>query len=333
MSATFQNPVFLGGGDPWMYRVSDRCYYFIRSTENNLELYRSETMTGISGAEHRVLWTPPKEGSCCHNIWAPEIHRINGKWYIYFSADDYKGTEPFDYGIGDTTRTPHVIECDSDDPMSGNWVLRGTLGCDPVGIDGTIIQQGKNLYFVYAAYQNFPTRRSDLFIYRMESPCKVTGKPVRICKAEYDWEISTEDPEWKIVEGPAALYKNGKIFLSYAANTVWTDEYCIGLLTADENADLMDPASWSKSPQPIFRQCPESGIYAPGHSSFTTSPDGSETWLVYHMFLAPYDGVHRNRRRDTCLQKVLWDENNMPYFEKPPALGTLIPAPSGEDQA
>lgn len=105
MKKTFTNPVFIEGPDPWVYRESPDCYYFIRTTGTSLELFRSKTLSGIGKGESKVIWTAPKEGSCCHNVWAPESHKIDGVWYIYFSADDYKGTVPEDYGIGHTTRT------------------------------------------------------------------------------------------------------------------------------------------------------------------------------------------------------------------------------------
>lgn len=329
MKKTFTNPVFIEGPDPWVYRESPDCYYFIRTTGTSLELFRSKTLSGIGKGESKVIWTAPKEGSCCHNVWAPELHKIDGVWYIYFSADDYKGTVPEDYGIGHTTRTGHVLECRDADPMTGNWELKGLIGCDPVGIDGTIVHQGDKLYFVYAAYENFPTTVSSLYIYEMENPCRVKGKPVCICRAEYDWEIASEDANWKIVEGPEALYRNGKIFLAYSANTCWTDNYCLGLLTADENADLMNPASWKKSPVPVFEKCMENGAYGPGHNSFTTSPDGTEDWIVYHLITDPFDG-RRDRERHTCLQKFTWNEDGTPNFGKPVKPGTPIDVPSGE---
>lgn len=326
---TYVNPVFENAPDPWVYRHSPDCYYFIRTTGVNLELMRSSTLTGIGQEERRVIWTAPKEGTCCHNIWAPELHNINGVWYIYFSGDDFKGTTPEDYGIGHTTRTGHVLECRDADPMTGTWELKGRLGCDPVGIDGTILRQGEKLYFVYAAYENFPTTVSSLYIYEMESPLRVKGKPVCLARAEYDWEIASEDPNWKILEGPVALYRNGKIFLVYSANTCWTDNYCLGMLTADADADLMDPNSWKKSPEPVFQKCMENKAYGPGHNSFTLSPDGTEDYIVYHLITEPFNG-QPGRDRHACIQKFTWNEDGTPNFGKPAAPGEELPLPSGE---
>ncbi|MHA7581584.1 hypothetical protein ACX12E_14490 [Paenibacillus vandeheii] len=44
---------------------------------------------------------------------------------------------------------------------------------------------------------------------------------------------------------------------------------------------MSDPYSitgWAKSLQPVFRKSIENNVYATGHNSFTTSPDGLEDW-------------------------------------------------------
>lgn len=49
----------------------------------------------------------------------------------------------------------------------------------------------------------------------------------------------------------------------YSASGSWTPYYCVGLLTADANANLLDPASWKKHPIPVFQQKPENEALAP----------------------------------------------------------------------
>ena len=78
---------------------------------------------------------------------------------------------------------------------------------------------------------------------------------------------------YSVNEGPAVIKKNGKIFISYSASA--TDyNYCMGLLTAEDTSDLLNPLSWSKSNIPVFRTNYENGQYGPGHNSFTISEDG-----------------------------------------------------------
>ena len=56
----------------------------------------------------------------------------------------------------------------------------------------------------------------------------------------------------------------------------------MGLLTAERGSDLLDKASWTKSPVPVFKTCAENGQYGPGHNSFTKSEDGTEDLMIYH---------------------------------------------------
>ena len=98
--------------------------------------------------------------------------------------------------------------------------------------------------------------------------------------------ISTPTHAWEkrgfwVNEGAAVLKRNGKIFITYSASA--TDHnYCMGLLTADEDSNLRDPASWTKSKEPVFKISEENGQYGPGHNSFTVSKDGSEDILILH---------------------------------------------------
>ena len=64
-------------------------------------------------------------------------------------------------------------------------------------------------------------------------------------------ELPWERIGYNVNEGPAVLKHGGKIFVTYSASA--TDHnYCVGLLWADENADLLDINSWHKSQEPVF---------------------------------------------------------------------------------
>ena len=125
------------------------------------------TLDGLAHARERTVWRRPATGRMAGHIWAPELHRIDGRWYIYFAAGD-----------------------------SGNV--------------------------------------------------------------------------FRVNEGAAVIICNGRMFLPYSAST--TDaRYCMRLLTADARSDLLDPAAWSKSPEPVFVTNAGTQQYGPGHNSFTVA--------------------------------------------------------------
>lgn len=126
--------------------------------------------------------------------------------------------------------------------------------------------------------------------------------------------------KFDVNEAPAVLVKNGRVFMTYSASA--TDaNYAMGMLTASAGADLLDAASWTKSPLPVFASSATNGQYGPGHNSFTTSADGKTDILVYHA---------RNYRdivgdplfdpnRHTRAQAISWRQDGTPDFGLPVA--------------
>lgn len=93
--------------DPWVIR-HDGFYYYCRSEDDAITIIRSRTLTGLGQGEKRTVWKPPATGPYSRELWAPELHRLRGKWYIYVAADD---------GSNDNHRM-WVLEGESDDPLS-----------------------------------------------------------------------------------------------------------------------------------------------------------------------------------------------------------------------
>ncbi|SFT14976.1 family 43 glycosylhydrolase [Paenibacillus sp. BC26] len=312
---TFQNPIMASGADPWMYRHSDGFYYFMVTCGNRLELYRSRTMSGIAQSLPTTIWLPPIEGPGSRELWAPEIHFINEKWYVYFTASD---------GSGDDGRKVYVLENESANPTEGTWTEKGAINAALPGLDGTILKHNGKLYFMYAGYGHFPEYGSAIYAALMANPWTLTGPEVLLTKPEYEWE---KQGGMAINEGPCFLIRHGKVFLIYSASTTWSDDYSLGMLVADAASDLLNPDSWAKIDHPVFAKCTENGVYAPGHNSFTQSPDGLEDWIVYHAIPQSEAGASKRQPR---MQKFAWTAAGYPDFGKPLASGVDHPVPSGE---
>ena len=73
-------------------------------------------------------------------------------------------------------------------------------------------------------------------------------------------------------EGPAILRRNGRVFVVYSAGGCWTDSYALGMLAADQSADLLNVASWQKSAIPVFWQAPKAGAFGPGTTASSNRP-------------------------------------------------------------
>ncbi|MBN2628343.1 MAG: glycoside hydrolase family 43 protein [Spirochaetales bacterium] len=304
-----ENPFILQRADPWIYRHENGFYYFTASVPEyeRIELRCSATLAGLVRAEPKILWRKHESGAQSKHIWAPEIHFLDGKWYIYYAAgraEDIWNIEKY------------VLECPDEDPMEGAWSVKGIIrtGESRFTLDATIFEHLGRRFMVWAQKPDEDPDVSNLMIAEMETPWSIKGKPVLLSRPEYPWETILFD----VNEGPAVLIKNGMIYLTYSASG--TDHnYCMGLLTARAESDPLDPGSWTKSKEPVFRTSGMNGIYGPGHSCFLKDEDGESDLLVYHA--RDYKEIQGNPLNDpnrhTRIQRIFWDENNMPLFGEP----------------
>lgn len=267
---TFLNPIVAGSADPWVIKHTDGCYYFMSTNSKCLELTKSTTLTGLATGRKKMIWSPEPEGSYSYNLWAPEIHHLDNKWYIYYTAND---------GGGDESRRICVLENKEEDPLEGEWVWKAALQTPVPGLDGTVMKLRNELYFLYAGYGHFPEYGSAIYIMRMSAPWTLEGEHQLLTAPTLSWE---KQGGMAINEGPVILQRNGLICLVYSASTTWSEDYALGMLTMSEASNPMEPLSWEKSMSPVFCKSVENGIYATGHNSFTRSPDDREDWIVYH---------------------------------------------------
>ncbi|MBD2867254.1 glycoside hydrolase family 43 protein [Paenibacillus arenilitoris] len=312
---TFCNPVAERAADPWVYKHSDGSYYFMATRGDRLVLTRSSTLSGIAAGRQATIWRPEPGGSYSHHLWAPELHYLGGKWYVYYTAND---------GGGDESRRICVLENVGADPMEGEWTWKGALKTPVPGLDGTVMELRDRLYFLYAGYGHFPDYGSAIYAMAMNDPWTLEGEQTLLTAPTLDWE---KQGGMAINEGPVVLRRNGRVFLVYSASTTWSEDYALGMLTMEEGADPMSASSWTKSMRPVFRKSVENGVYATGHNSFTKSPDDREDWIVYHALPAP--GAATSLRA-TRIQPFGWKPDGTPDFGIPLGDAQAIAIPSGE---
>jgi len=323
-SKTFTNPLLPSGADPWCIRLGGY-YYYTNSTQNSLVVWKTKNIINLKNAERKTIWTPPQNTLYSHELWAPELHYINHKWYIYFAADD---------GKNDHHRI-YVLENASADPLKGQWTFKGkvTDATDKWAIDVSVFENKGQLYMIWAGWEGDENGQQNIYIAKMSNPWTISSKRVKISSPTYDWEKygdlhdSSNPSHVNVNEGPEILKHNGKIFLVYSASGCWTDYYALGMLTTSENKDLLDVNSWIKSDHPVFKQSPENSVYAPGHNSFFKSPDGKEDWILYHANSRP--GLGCGKDRSPRAQKFTWNKDGSPNFGIPVKEGVEILLPSG----
>jgi GH43 family beta-xylosidase len=214
----------------------------------------------------------------------------------------------------------YVIENANENPLTDNWEEKGQIKTkwESFALDATVLEHNNKLYYIWGQEDKKESEKShsNLYISEMKNPWTLTGPQVMLTKPEFDWETQI----FWVNEGPGVLKKNGKIFLTYSASAT-NEYYCIGMLVADENADLLNAKSWKKMEKPVFTTSYENHIYGPGHNSFTVSEDGTKDILVYHA--RNYTEIEGDPlydpNRHTRIQEILWKEDGMPDFGVPVA--------------
>ncbi|MET1075187.1 MAG: family 43 glycosylhydrolase [Umezawaea sp.] len=307
--ARYTNPLVNQRADAHISRHTDGYYYFTASVPeyDRVVLRRATTLQGLSTAAETVIWRKNTSGELSANIWAPELHNINGKWYAYFAAG--RADEPFRIRM-------YVMESSSANPLTGTWSAptRITTAWDTFALDASTFEAGGVRYLIWAQSEPGIATNSNLYIARMAGPKAITGTPVRIATPTLAWETRG----YKVNEGPTVIQRNGRIFLTYSASA--TDaNYCLGLLTASATSDLLNPASWVKNPDPVFTSNAATSQYGPGHNSFTVSEDGQSDILVYHdRSYRDISGDPLNDpNRRTRVQKLYWNADGTPNFGVP----------------
>lgn len=310
---TFTNPLLPSGADPWVI-YKDGFYYYTNTLGNRSDLWKTKDLSNLKNAERKTVWRPPVTGLNSSNIWAPELHFLNGKWYLYYTAADVKSPT-------DANRYIFVLENASANPLEGTWIDKGKINTNYSGLDGSVFEHRGKTYFVYSAYVGPQSR---LFISEMQNPWTLSAKQVEIGAPTFTWEKLGGR---QILEGPQFLKgKKNQIFLVYSASACWDDNYSLGMLTASAKRNLLDPASWQKSPEPVFHKSIENSIYAPGHNSFFKSPNGKEDWILYHANSAAGQGCGANRAPRA--QKFTWNKDGSPNFGVPVKAGTPLVIPA-----
>ncbi|MGW4943258.1 family 43 glycosylhydrolase [Actinoplanes sp. NPDC004185] len=314
---TTTDPLIEQRADPFITPRHRGRYYFTGSVPeyDRVVVRGATTIAGLATATETVVWRRPATGKMGGHIWAPELHRIDGKWYIYFAAGD--SDDVFRIRM-------YVLESALADPTDpAGWQLRGQIATewDSFSLDATTFAHRGRRYLVWAQSEPEIAVNTSLYIAEMSSPWALRTKPTRIATPTKSWEIQG----FKVNEGPAVLIRNGRVFMTFSASA--TDaRYCMGLLTADARADLLARSSWTKSPDPVFVTRPETDRYGPGHNSFTVAEDGVTDVLVYHA--RDYRDITGDPlydpNRHTRVQRLYWHPDGTPLFGVPVGAGGPI---------
>lgn len=321
-SDTFINPIRESGQDPWLVQDGGVYYYCESFRDRALLIWKSDKIT--ERGERKEVWRCPKEGWNSAELWAPELHKIGDKWYVYYAAD---AGNNIDHRTG-------VLESVTGDPQ-GSYIEHGPVYTgDEIetgknnrwAIDATPLEMNGKLYLVWSGWDGRNDDIQSLFIAEMENPWTVKTNRVKICANNtYDWERVSDDHGKKgLNEGAEVIKNDGKVMLVYSCSGSWEVTYKQGLIWIEDGKDPMVPANWTKLPEPVFKG--NDKVHGIGHLSFVKTPDGTENWVIYHS----KKGTETGWRRDVRAQKFTFGPDGFPVFGEAIPAGVPIKKPSGE---
>ena len=272
-------------------------YYYCESRhDRQIFIRRSRTIAAIGQDPGVCVWTAPATGGNSNHVWAPELHLIDGRWFIYYAADD---------GRNENHRM-WVIEGEGSDPR-GPYRCRGRLATGGWAIDGTVLTQSDGRkYFVWSGWPGNRNSQQNLYAAAMRDPVTIAGERVLIAAPDQAWERVA----MPICEGPQVLRRNGNLFIVYSASGSWTPDYCLGLLH-NKTGDVLNPDKWTKH-GPVFRKTDQ--VWGVGHCSFVKSLCQTEDWIIYH---SKSRLEHGWNDRDVHAKRFTWASDGYPDFGMP----------------
>ena len=323
-SGKFINPIG-EGADPWIVRDPNEDRYLWCFSEGNraIAIHTSDTLTSFG--KKNVIWEAPDSGPYSNEVWAPELHFLDGKWHVYFAASDGRNENHLAY----------VLRSKDKDPL-GEYELVGPLATGEGSnrkspniwaIDMTVLEQGGRRYAIWSGWDASGTDQQYLYIAAMKSPTELEGPRVLLCdNDDYLWErVEPNQRARGLHEAPEVFQAKGRTGLVYSCGASWLPTYKLGILELVGD-DPLDPASWKKRPHPLFQSTPST--YGVGHSCFVKSRDGQQWWHVFH--------AKRDRdpgwRRAVSVQPMKVGARGFPVLGRPVDPGAVIDVPTGEKQ-
>lgn len=304
------NPIIKDKADPWIVKDGDRYLWCFTENDRGIAIYTTDSADEL-GTKH-LIWRAPDKGAFSDQVWAPELHRIGDRWYVYFAASDGKNEN----------HRAFVLKSKNADPL-GDYEIVGPLytGDDfedksnnRWAIDMTTFEKNGKRYALWSGWQGEKDEQH-LFIASMSDPCTISSKRVRLCENDdYSWErVEAKKNARGLNEAPQVLQWKKRTFVIYSCGASWLPTYKLGLLELI-GKDPMDPKSWKKHSSPVFQGTEK--IFGVGHACFllkTKYANKSSNQMIYH--------AKRERRpgwlRDVFVQEFHFDNTGFPVLGSP----------------
>lgn len=299
MQPTYQNPVYPGEfADPFVLR-HEGVYYAYGTAPgapdgSQVPVLRSTDLVAWEPLGHALA-----AGGDTH-YWAPEVAERDGRFYMYYSS----GSAP--EGVDQRLRVALA------DHPAGPFVDSGAILVpdQPFSIDAHPYRHGDGSWYLFYCVDFLDLEGghragTGIVVDRLLDMTRLEGKPQLVVRPHHDWHVFRKGRtmygqvwDWHTVEGPAVLERDGQVFCFYSGGAWERENYGVSYVVADHPlGPYRRPAGGHEA---LLMRSRPGAVIGPGHNSFTTSPDGSQTWIVYHA----WDVAQTARRM--CIDRLDW---------------------------
>lgn len=236
-------------GDPFIMLWEDKYYAYGTLAEDGIAVFVSDDL---------LIWRVPENalGGLAlnkndvwgdHWFWAPEVYNVNGKFYMYYSANE------------------HICVATSNSPLGPfTQEIQKPMIVDEKCIDNSLfIDEDGKPYLFFDRFND----GLNIWVAELEDNL-INIKPgtMRKCiNVSQEWE-----KVWpRVNEGSYVIKRNGTYFMTYSANSYESPFYGVGFATAE---NIYGP--WTKyEDNPIFQK--PGNLVGVGHSAMFTDKDGN----------------------------------------------------------
>ncbi len=295
--APFRNPLLPAPSqDPWA-TVHEGVFLAVNTDGRRIFLRRSSDMRSLFAQPAITVWKSPVNGPNSKHLWAPELHRLDGCWFIYYAADNGRNRN----------HRLWVLEAGGNDP-AGPYRSRGMIQTGGWSIDATVLpSQAGERFLIWSGWEKEVKGVQNLYIAPLADPVTLAAPRVLLTQPSEPWE----QRGGFICEGPAVLQRGQTTYVVYSASASWTVHSCLGMLV-NEGGDYLNPAAWKKM-GPVFSRTPQ--VWGIGHASLVAQKEAG--LIFYHAKTRRTRGW---RDRNVRAQAFAWNEGALPCFGEPVAL-------------
>lgn len=269
--------------DPYVLVTDGKYYAYGTHSANGIEVYSSDD---LKVWKYETLALDKRNTTEARWFWAPEVYKLKGKYFMYYSANEHLYVAAADSPLGPFKQI-------GNSPLLAEGSIDTSLFIDD---DGT-----PYLFFVKFCNGNV------IYMAELEDNlASLKYETMRMClQTSQSWEIDPAFPGSRINEGPFVLKHAGMYYLTYSANDFRSKRYGVGISTSKSLK-----GEWVKSENnPIFQNV--GGLVGTGHHSFFTDKKG-HLWMVFHAHFSD----EKVSPRLSYLVKAKWNKNGQLEFGK-----------------